>query len=183
MQLAASVVVTSGSGALFDGAKSKQMSARILPVTASLSRIYWEIVEGSDIMDIDDLGVVTAKGIGKATVRATAQDGSGAYGEMEIESNLVPITFIDFDTSVHPEDFTLTVGETFQYKLETVTPANATESPYWECTDPYVATVDQNGLVTALHKGNTDVKVSSPSNPDVYVLMALSVVRGKVHKP
>lgn len=180
VQLAASVVVTSGSGALFDGAKSKQMSARILPVTASLSRIYWEIVEGSDIMDIDDLGVVTAKGIGKATVRATAQDGSGAYGEMEIESNLVPITFIDFDTSVHPEDFTLTVGETFQYKLETVTPANATESPYWECTDPYVATVDQNGLVTALHKGNTDVKVSSPSNPDVYVLMALSVVRGNV---
>lgn len=176
VRLAESVVVTAGGGVLFDGAKTKQMSARMLPVTASLNRVTWEITDGADIMDIDAMGVVTPSGFGKATVRATAQDGSGAYGEMEIENNFIPITFIDFDTKVHPENFTLESGGTFQYVLGEVTPANATESPYWECTDTSVATVDQNGLVTALKAGRTDIKVSSPSNPEVYALMSLTVV-------
>ncbi len=181
--LADSVAVTAIGGGCFDGRKSLQLHARILPVTATMNRVNWEIVEGSEIMSIDNLGVAVPSGFGKATVRATTQDGSGAYGEFEIENNLVPITFIDFDTDVHPENFTLEEGETFQYKIGEIAPDNANESPYWTTSDPSVATVDQNGLVTAVRVGSTDVKVSSPSNPEVYVLMALNVVRSSKYVP
>ena len=59
---------------------------------------------------------------------------------------------------------TLTAGETFQIEL-TFTPTEATiDEATYESSDTAVATVDRNGLVTAVADGVCTIKVVSKSN-------------------
>lgn len=57
-----------------------QLSATVSPTEAKQD-ITWSISSGSDIASISTSGLLTLSGSGTVTVRATAQDGSGLYGE------------------------------------------------------------------------------------------------------
>ena len=52
--------------------------------------------KGSGHASISETGMVTARSNGKVTVRATANDGSNIYGELEIilSNQIVPVTSI-----------------------------------------------------------------------------------------
>ena len=59
------------------------------------------------------------------------------------------------------EDFTLSnPGDTFQM-IATVSPAQAEVEIVWSSADPSVATVDENGLITAMGLGNTIITASA----------------------
>lgn len=68
-----------------------------------------------------------------------------------------------------PTDFQLrkddisffTVGEKYQMPV-TLTPANAHASITWTSSNPAVATVDANGLITAVSRGTVDITASIP---------------------
>lgn len=47
----------------------------------------------------------------------------------------------------------LKVGEKYQIKINSMEPVNATEKPTWTSSDESIATVDENGLVTARANG------------------------------
>lgn len=57
-----------------------QLSATVSPTEAKQD-ITWSIYSGSDIASISTSGLLTLSGSGTVTVRATAQDGSGLFGE------------------------------------------------------------------------------------------------------
>jgi LPXTG-motif cell wall-anchored protein len=61
-----------------------QLTANVAPANAANKAVAWAIVSGSIHATVNDNGLVTAKGDGTAVVRATAQDGSGAYGDVTI---------------------------------------------------------------------------------------------------
>jgi uncharacterized protein YjdB len=61
-----------------------QMSAVVLPTDASNSAVTWSIESGSEYASIDQDGLLTATAVGTVMIRATAQDGSGIYGELQI---------------------------------------------------------------------------------------------------
>lgn len=170
--LATSIVITPASGSTqFDGREVLPLQARILPANATFNRVNWEIVSGSENMEIDNLGNVTAKEFGKAVVRATAVDGSGVYGEVELDNNEILLTWLEF--TAWPEGHQLAQGETFQYQILTE-PENATEKPVWESSDTSVAVVDQNGYVQAIGLGETIISVRGQSD-GVYTRIPLTV--------
>lgn len=175
--LAEEVVVNTVDGArTFDGRPALSLQARMLPTDATMTRVNWEVVEGSEYMSVDNFGTVTAKAYGKGRVRATALDGSGAYGEIELENNVIPLTFFQFEK--WPENHTLRAGESFRYEIS-IKPTNATEKPVWSSSNPEVATVTQDGLVTALTAGETDIYVRSELNPELFINLSLTVTHSE----
>lgn len=65
---------------------SLQLIAYVYPKTATYDNVSWAVVNGSNVISIDQNGLVTALDNGRATVRAYATDGSGVYGDMEINA-------------------------------------------------------------------------------------------------
>ena len=100
----------------FDAHPTLSLQARMLPTNASVSKVRWELVNGENIISLDNYGNAIAKAIGKATVRAYAIDGSGVYGDIEVDNNRVPVTLLDIKK--YPDNHTLRVGESFRYILK-----------------------------------------------------------------
>ncbi len=65
------------------------------------------------------------------------------------------------DVSLNQTSAALLVGETMTLRA-TVTPNNATNKKvYWSSSNPKVATVDENGVITAKDAGKTTIKVTT----------------------
>lgn len=58
-----------------------QMSAAFTPNNASVQTVAWSVTNGTGSATIDGGGLLTAVSDGTVTVRATAQDGSGVFGD------------------------------------------------------------------------------------------------------
>lgn len=81
--LATSVSVTSEDGGnTVESGSTLQMLADVQP--ANVTDASWSVIPGSGTADISPAGVLTGGEAGTVTVRATANDGSGAYGEMVV---------------------------------------------------------------------------------------------------
>jgi hypothetical protein len=57
----------------------------IFPENSSYKKVKWSVIPLTGNATINDYGVIMAKADGLVKVRATAQDLSGVYGEIEIE--------------------------------------------------------------------------------------------------
>jgi uncharacterized protein YjdB len=77
-----------------------QLSAIILPANATNKNVTWSVTNGTGQATINSTGLVTAVDNGAVTARATANDGSGVYGILNLEiSNQVTTISIDHNTS------------------------------------------------------------------------------------
>lgn len=68
-----------------DNSSTLQLNAVVTPITANYRTVNWTIEAGSEIATVSPSGVVEMKSgapSGQVVVRATAIDGSGAYGEI-----------------------------------------------------------------------------------------------------
>lgn len=77
-------ITVSGSGTISTRGGTMQLTASASPDNAANKAVIWSIQSGSTFADISDNGLLTAKANGSVTVRATAQDGSGIYGEITV---------------------------------------------------------------------------------------------------
>ena len=102
-------------------------------------------------------GVVTGVGAGTATITATSE---GKSGSASITVAPVPVASV----TVSPASNSATVGSTVQLSA-TVQDANGTtvaDRPVsWTSSDPLVASVSSDGLVTALKAGTTTITATS----------------------
>jgi len=133
-----------------------QLSARLNPNTADQS-VTWKS-SSTKIATVDANGVVTAKKNGTVTITATAADGSKKYATAKLK-----VTTCDLMVEVTAEgDRTeLTAGSTLQMTA-VVTPAEqAALGVTWSSSDETLATVDENGLVTAVAGAYGDVIISA----------------------
>ena len=71
------ITITADNGTL-------QMLAAVLPTNATNSNVTWSVTNGTGSATISTTGLLTAVTNGTVTVKATANDGSGKYGEKEI---------------------------------------------------------------------------------------------------
>ncbi|HBA85549.1 MAG TPA: hypothetical protein DCZ95_15805 [Verrucomicrobia bacterium] len=93
--LVTTVTVTSPDGSTVAAGSTLQIIAAVNP--ANVTDVAWSIVPGTGNAEIDASGVLTGTAAGTVVVRATANDGSGAYGEMTITVIKAAQT-IDFPT-------------------------------------------------------------------------------------
>ena len=69
---------------------------------------------------------------------------------------------------------TLKIGETLQLNA-VVYPTYINQKFNWSTNNSYVATVDENGLVTTLKQGSTKINVKSVANPEVQINIQIIV--------
>ncbi len=169
------IVPTQGSNIVdLATTSTMQLKAVLAPAGISFGQVDWEVVSGQEIASVDANGLVKVTAAGNIEVKATTRDGSNLSATIRLTAKRieVPLTWLEF--TAWPKNHTIEVGKTFQYTIKTE-PANATERPLWEVTNPNVATVTQDGLVTAIRRGKTDIYVRSTLDPDMFINLSLTV--------
>ncbi len=126
--------------------------------------IYSSRDEG--IAQVDQNGVVTGVAPGRTIIRAQAQDGSGRYGQMTVTVLEAPKSLM-LDT----DSLTLSVGQSHQIGVTGVS------QTLWESTSGQIATVDENGVVTAVSTGRCVVTCTAQAQPDLKASVTVRVVQ------
>jgi uncharacterized protein YjdB len=125
------------------------------PANTTNQNLTWTSSDES-IAIVDENGVVTAVGEGKVTITATSEDG-GFTASKEINILFNHLTGISFkeesaDIIIHESKELELIYDPENASLKTVT---------WESSDDSVATVDENGKVTAVGDGTATITVTS----------------------
>lgn len=141
--------------------KSKQLQVSVTTESASNKNIIWKSADSS-IASVDSEGVVTGNKIGTTVITAAAQDGGGAVSTCVIQV-VEPVTEITFEDSV----LNLFKGDTHLISVS-VSPDTATvKALKWESNAPSVATVDEDGEVTAVGVGKAKITATSTDGNNV----------------
>ena len=135
-----------------------QISATVLPSTA-VQAVTWSVINETGTATINSSGLLTAISAGTVTVEASATDTSNVVGTKQI--TIIPENIAVTSVSLNSHSNTLTVGDTHQLS-QTISPTNATnKSVAWSSSNSNIATVDNNGLVTAISAGSATVTVTT----------------------
>ena len=143
---AASVKITGEKNIVLNG--TVQLTATVKPDNAIDKTVTWLIEKGNGIVDAN--GLVTCTGAGDIKVRATSTNGK--KGTFTIKGPKAASS-----VSVNKSSYKLAVGETAQ-PVATVKPANAIDlTVTWSSSDPAIATVTSEGVITAVAPGKTTI--------------------------
>lgn len=151
-----------GPSTVNDVSNTAQFQVTYSPSNTTQRSITWSVVSGSDYASIDEKGLLTVKGGANGStvkIRATSKDNSSVYAEKSVTVTYkiasVSVTGVSLSKSV----LSLAVGES-ETLVATVAPERATDrSVTWESSNKNVATVNQNGTVTAVAAGSAVIGV------------------------
>ena len=138
---------------LYSRGETFQVEYAIAPESAA-KQIQWS--SSSEIIaDVDETGLITARRGGECVITGTCGDKEiSFYVYCDFE---VPTTVLDMNM----EDITMTYeGQTVTLKIDYDLSEDFEESIVWESSDPTVAKVDDEGVVTALANGTTIITAS-----------------------
>jgi Bacterial Ig-like domain (group 2)/Family of unknown function (DUF5689)/Lamin Tail Domain/Secretion system C-terminal sorting domain len=152
-----------------------QISAEVLPTNATDKSLEWSVSDNT-LATVTADGLVSAINDGVVTVTATAQDGSGVTGTIDITNSnqtlVVPVATVnvtgtDGATSIMVNNGTLQM-------LAEVLPADASDATVlWSVDDTDIGTIDASGMLTALSNGT--VTVTATANDGFGALGTLDV--------
>ena len=109
------------------------------------------------VATVDENGVVTAQGKGSATITAFASNGQALRCAVTVTSDVGKVT-------LNKNDLLLKTVGSKETLTATVAQENGGSVPItWVSSNPGVATVDANGVVTAVADGETKIMALSPS--------------------
>lgn len=133
-----------------------QMKASLIPIDAAEQRLNWRS-SNTEVATVDAQGLVKAVSNGFAIIEAETMD--GAY------IDACEIEVLQSEISVYG----VSLGDCPQYILETrstyqltanLAPVDATnQSVTWSSSNPEVASVDDNGLITGISQGTATITV------------------------
>ena len=149
-----------------------QMRATITPSDAVDKTVTWTSSD-EDIATVDEYtGLVTAVAPGTVIIRATANDDSKITASCTIKVVVIPIKKITL-----PKPIKLIIGKTESYQLKpTITPANASiRKLKYSSSNKKVATVDQNGLISAISQGSCVITVKATDGSGIKAMLAVTV--------
>lgn len=145
------------------------LTATIVPGDAADKSVTWTS-DKEEVATVDANGRVTAKGNGKATITVTSKDqGKTASCEVTVAQW---VTSISLDKTSLP----LVIGAEATLSVTSVQPDNANDKTYtWSSSENSIASVDNNGKVTAKAKGNTTIKATANDGSGVFASCSIIV--------
>ena len=137
--------------------ETETLVATVMPENATDKSVVWESGNES-VATVSQEGLVTAVGEGKATITVKTNDGGfSASCEVTVNKKVIAVTGVVLGNT----ELTLVEGEEEKLAVA-VTPENATDkSVVWESGNESVATVSQEGLVTAVGEGKATITVKT----------------------
>lgn len=171
--IAVTSVAVSGAGGASEittNGGTLQMEALVLPDDATDKTVSWSVTAETGVAGITGNGLLTAASNGEVTVRATANDGSGRYGEkiIAISGQMVPVTSVTVTGSDGATAITAK-GGSLQMEAH-VLPEDATDQTVtWSVTPATgVAGINNSGLLTATGDGTVTVRVTANDGSGEY---------------
>ena len=137
-----------------------QLHVKVDPADA-LARVTWKS-ENESIVTVDASGWVKPLRPGTVNIVATSVVAPSVTASCKVTVGYSYPSEIE----VTPGSAELKVGATQQLSF-VVNPSTAKQAVLWESSDESVATVDANGLVTAIAKGNTTITATHVDDSDV----------------
>lgn len=152
--------------------ESVDLVAVVLPEDAVDRSVIWSS-DDYFVAKVDENGVVTAVNYGSAKITATASNGVKAICSVTVKDKSVPVESI----SLNMTETDMEVGESVTLTA-TVMPENASDkSVTWSSDNPEVATVTQEGLVTAMMEGETQIWVNCIDQPEIATFCWVTVTQ------
>ena len=148
------------------------LNATVNPADASNKELSWSSSD-PNVASVDSAtGVITALKAGTATITAAATDGSNVKAECTVTVD-VPVSSVTMSRT------SLRIYEGRDYTLSaTVMPDNAADKGIvWSSSDPSVASVDQDGRVTAHKRGACIIYAQAQDGSGVYGYCTVQVLR------
>lgn len=119
------------------------------------SKVVWS-TSNPNVAIVNEDGVVTAISEGECDIFATLESNIAVYASCHIISSYPEIIALTLNAN---EIAFSNVGDKFTL-IATTNPENSGPTPTWVSSDETVATVDENGVVTAMGEGECDITVS-----------------------
>ena len=133
---------------------TQQLAAVVIPANATNNNVVTWGGGDAAVATVDENGLVTAHGIGTTTITATA---GGVSASCSVTADVIHVESVSIDQT----ELQLTVGEKATLSAA-ITPENAADKNVtWSSDDAAVATVDENGLVTAHGIGTTTITATT----------------------
>lgn len=136
---------------------TEELMATVMPENATDKGIEWKS-DNESVATVSQTGLVTALKDGSATITVITNDGGlKATCDVTVNKKIIPVSEIELNK------IELTLDEGKEEKLVvTVKPDDATDkSVVWESGNESVATVSQEGLVTAVGEGKATITVKT----------------------
>ncbi|MCH5329088.1 MAG: Ig-like domain-containing protein [Coprobacter sp.] len=146
------------------------IAATVLPAETTDPTIVWASNDES-VATVTD-GVIAGVAPGTTVITATC----GPAITSCTVTVLQPATAI----SLNENSLELEVGDIYDL-IETVTPDNTTDVIVWTSSDPDVATVNENGIVTAIKKGETTITATCNENVSASCTVTVSAQPSAIH--
>lgn len=146
-----------------------QLNATILPSDAH-QQVEWSS-SNNNVATVSESGLVTPVALGNAIIYATTVDGSNKKALCVI--TVLPAVAVG--VQMNQTAAAMKVGQTFQLNA-TVSPADASQEVAWASSNTSVATVNENGLVTALNIGDATITATTKDGTNLSASCAVSVV-------
>ena len=133
--------------------ESEKLKIEILPEEAKDQKITFSS-SNPNIISVDQSGNIFGVSSGEATITATAENGVKGSITLNVYSKVEEI-------KLDIENLTLQEGESYNLKA-TIYPEDATNKNItFDSENNDIATVDQNGKITAIKEGTTKITVTS----------------------
>ena len=158
-----------------EGASIK-LDATILPDDTTDKSVIWSSSDNT-VATVDDNGLVTALIPGAATITATSANELKASCKVTVKAKPIVEQSITLN---HKE---ATVEEGSSIKLEaTILPYDTTDkSVTWSSSDNTIATVDQNGSVTAIAVGTATITATSANGLKASCLLTVKAKQSEIN--
>ncbi|MDR0823994.1 MAG: Ig-like domain-containing protein [Prevotella sp.] len=141
---------------------------------------YYEFRSGdTKVFTVDNKGVITATGQGSALLSVVAKNNASVTAKCNVLVVGTRITSIEISNTY--KDYTVTrtnaAGPSFNLLQQiTILPSDAnTKLLKYTSSNPEVATVTENGVVTAVWKGQTEIKAEATDKSGVFAVCKLTV--------
>ena len=158
---------------------TETLSATVAPTTATDKTVSYKSSD-AEVATVTNAGKVTAVKAGNADITVTTKDGSKtAKCTLTVTAKQIPVTGVTLDKS------TLSLEEGATATLNaTIAPSNASyKAVGFTSSDDAIATVDNDGLVTAVTAGTADITVESIADGSKIAVCTLTVTEPVVPEP
>jgi uncharacterized protein YjdB len=139
--------------------QEQTLTAEISPTGAANKAVTWAS-SNTTAATVDDQGMVSALAVGSAIITVTTEDGGHTDAcavTVQQEAGPIAVTGV----SLNPKMLSLAVGQNGMLTLTVAPPQAANKAVTWTSSDTSVATVDDQGMVSALAEGEATITVTT----------------------
>lgn len=163
-------VTLNRSTATLKATETVQLSGSVLPANASNKDLVWTTSD-ENIATVSESGLVTAVAVGEVTITAISQSTPEISATCRVSVVPTPVVSITLSQTSVSLKATETVSLT-----ATVAPETATvKDVIWTSDNPEVATVDENGVITAVAVGEAVITATATDGSGVFNTVEVQV--------